>query len=355
MLSRTEVEERTQLSRHVVAAVVIELVARGELVEARQSQASGRGRPPVRYARSALQAPVLLIRLRKNGLTSVTSVCSEGADGQECVCAPWSAPWQTWADSIAAAGRQLKTRPRLAVLSVPFPVAEGRGAPPMHDIPENHRPAGRKMPPRSPWLDRDPRPALSEVLGYPALMVNDANLAALGEARFGAGREMRAVMHVSVVQGIGAGLVVDGKLFTGAHGFSGELAHVQVTPDGPPCVCGNRGCLAMVAGPGPREGGPDPKWHSELGSLVGQALAPFITAFDPDCVVTDAMLGSHAAPFTAALTAELVHRCPPPLAVGLTIAPGTLDDAEVYGALAAADAYAVALEGNLPRPVSPPQ
>lgn len=350
VLSRTEVEERTGLSRHVVAAVVTGLLARGELVEARQLPASGtRGRPPVRYARTALQAPVLLIKLRKDGLTSVTCVCGDGARGQESVCAPWSAPWQTWSGSVAAAGREAKARPRLAVLSVPFPVAEGRGAPPMHDIPENLRVAGRKMPPRSPWLDRDPRPALSEVLGYPALMVNDSNLAALGEARFGAGQGRRTVMHVSVVQGIGAGIVMDGKLFTGAHGFSGELAHVQVIPDGLPCVCGNYGCLAIVAGPEPREGGSGLKRNSELGSLVGQALAPFITAFDPDCVVTDARLGSETASFTASLTAELQRRCPPSLTAGLSILPGTLDDAELYGCLAAADAYAATLDGKPPQ------
>jgi predicted NBD/HSP70 family sugar kinase len=172
-------------------------------------------------------------------------------------------------------------------------------------------------------------------------MMNDANLAALGEATFGAGRGMRTVMHVSVVQGIGAGLVVDGRLFTGAHGFSGELAHVQVTPDGPPCVCGNRGCLAIAAGPEYNKSGAAPERHSVLGSLTGQALAPFITAFDPDCVVTDARLGGDAASFTAALTAELAQRCPPSLTDGLAILPGTLDDAELHGALAAADAYAL--------------
>ena len=183
----------------------------------------------------------------------------------------------------------------------------------MRAIPEEHlRAAGRKMRPRSPWLEHDPRPALSESLGYPALMVNDSNLAALGEAKFGTGRGMRTVMHISVVQGIGAGLVVDGELFTGAHGFSGELAHVQVTPDGAPCVCGNRGCLATVLRLCSGETGPEAKPRPELGTLVGQVLAPFITAFDPDCVVTDSRLGSAAAPFIAGLTAELRPALPAP-------------------------------------------
>lgn len=342
-LSRAELEERTGLSRHVVADIVAALLARGELVETRHCPPPEvRGRPPVRYARAALQAPVLLIRLRKEGLTSVTSVCADGAPGPEKNCAPWSASWEIWSRSVADASEQVGARPRLAVLSVPFPVAEGRRVPPMRGIPEEHlTAAGRTTRPRSSWLEHDPRPTLSESLGYPALMVNDSNLAALGEARFGTGRGMRAVMHVSVMQGIGAGLVVDGELFTGAHGFSGELAHVQVTPDGAPCVCGNRGCLATVLRLRGGEAGPGVKLRPELGTLVGQVLAPFITAFDPDCVVTDARLGSAGAPFIAGLTAELIRRCPPPLTAGLTILAGGLDDAEMYGALAAADAHAI--------------
>ena len=89
------------------------------------------------------------------------------------------------------------------------------------------------MPPRPAWLEKDPRPDLGDLLGCTALMVNDANLAALGEAWFGSGRGRRAVFHICVADGIGAGFVFDGRLFTGAHGFSGELAHVQVTPEGP--------------------------------------------------------------------------------------------------------------------------
>ena len=125
-LSRAELEERTGLSRHVVADIVAELLARGELVETRHyPPPEVRGRPPVRYARAALQAPVLLIRLRKEGLTSVTSVGADGAPGSENVCAPWSASWEIWSRSVADASEQV-TRPRLAVLSVPFPVAERR-------------------------------------------------------------------------------------------------------------------------------------------------------------------------------------------------------------------------------------
>jgi predicted NBD/HSP70 family sugar kinase len=77
---------------------------------------------------------------------------------------------------------------------------------------------------------------------------NEANLAALGELWFGAGPSLGDFVHVSGEIGIGAGIVVAGRVFRGAHGFAGELGHVMVEPSGPPCACGSRGCLEQVAG-----------------------------------------------------------------------------------------------------------
>jgi predicted NBD/HSP70 family sugar kinase len=106
---------------------------------------------------------------------------------------------------------------------------------------------GNRMSPGPGWPKDDPRPALSGLLGCTALMVNDANLAALGEAWVRGREGRRTVFHICLADGIGAGFVFDGRLFTGARGFSGELAHVQVTPEGIPCACGNRGRLITHA------------------------------------------------------------------------------------------------------------
>jgi ROK family len=351
-LTRPELEELTGLSRTVVAGVVASLLERGELVQAHQSAAPGvRGRPPARYQRAALLPPVLLIRLGKDGSTSVSSVHGDGTSVAADECARWSETWPDWSQSVAGAAARLRAQarvpPRLAVLSAPFPVAEGEGAPRIYAVPpEVLKMTGKRMPLRSPWLGRDPRPALSDLLGCTALMVNDANLAALGEARFGAGRGRLAVVHVVVVNGVGAGFVFGGRLFTGAHGFSGELAHVQIRSDGYPCVCGNRGCLVTESPLRAGQGGQRmalPGHLAELGSLVGRALAPLVTVLDPDCVVVDARLGEAAELFIAGVTAEVAQRCPPPLAERLTVVQGELDDAEMFGALAAADAYAATL------------
>jgi len=81
---------------------------------------------------------------------------------------------------------------------------------------------------------------------YPVLMDNEANLGALGWLRGTTGR--RDFVYVSGEIGIGAGLVVDGALFRGTSGFAGELGHVVVDRDGPPCGCGGRGCVEAYAG-----------------------------------------------------------------------------------------------------------
>ncbi|MBS3946865.1 MAG: ROK family protein [Dethiobacter sp.] len=88
---------------------------------------------------------------------------------------------------------------------------------------------------------------LAERLGLPVLAENDANAAALGEARCGAGSGASELIFVTVSTGIGAGLVLNGQIYRGAGGFAGEVGHMVVRPDGPTCGCGRRGCLETVA------------------------------------------------------------------------------------------------------------
>ena len=88
---------------------------------------------------------------------------------------------------------------------------------------------------------------LEKLLGVPVIAENDANAAALGEAHYGAGAGSRNMAFVTVSTGIGAGLVLDGRLYRGNRGFSGEIGHMAVKPDGPLCGCGRRGFLETVA------------------------------------------------------------------------------------------------------------
>jgi glucokinase len=155
------------------------------------------------------------------------------------------------------------------------------------------------------------------------LIENDANFATLAEHRLGAAQGYRHVLMVTLGTGIGGGLVIDGRVQVGAHGFAGEIGHMVVDPAGPPCPCGRRGCWeryasggglgllareAALAGKLPevvklsggdpesvrgedvtaaaRAGDPDARQVMEqVGWWVGFGLANLACVVDPECVV----------------------------------------------------------------------
>jgi len=90
-------------------------------------------------------------------------------------------------------------------------------------------------------------PALRKIVGVPARIGNDANMAAYGEFRHGAGRGVRSLVLFTVGTGIGGGIILDGKIWEGEGGFAGELGHITVNPEGELCGCGRRGCLETEA------------------------------------------------------------------------------------------------------------
>ncbi len=92
---------------------------------------------------------------------------------------------------------------------------------------------------------------VEERLGVPALLDNDANVAALGEHRHGAGRGYKHLVYITQSTGIGGGVIVRGELVHGVCDGAGEVGHMTVLPDGPECGCGGRGCLeALCSGTG---------------------------------------------------------------------------------------------------------
>jgi glucokinase len=97
------------------------------------------------------------------------------------------------------------------------------------------------------WREAPFRDNLAERLGRPVFLENDANLGALGEYTFGAGRGCNEMVFVTVSTGIGGGLIRRGEISGGAGGGAGEIGHIKVVPDGPRCGCGDRGCLEAVA------------------------------------------------------------------------------------------------------------
>lgn len=97
------------------------------------------------------------------------------------------------------------------------------------------------------WENVDVGDPLARATGLPVVVNNDVNTLVVAEQWFGAGRGLRSFAVVTVGAGVGCGLLLDGKLFAGATGLAGEFGHLPLDAEGPPCNCGNRGCLEAVA------------------------------------------------------------------------------------------------------------
>jgi glucokinase len=128
------------------------------------------------------------------------------------------------------------------------------------------------------WENIPLRHLLEAEFDAPASVDNDANLAALGEHRFGAGRGFDSLLYVTVSTGVGGGWILNQQIWHGAEGMAGEIGHTVVDPDGPVCTCGKNGCLERLAA-GPVIGQRAREWLATqpnrggaLRSLVGNDL-----------------------------------------------------------------------------------
>jgi len=138
-----------------------------------------------------------------------------------------------FADALSAAVRQLSKENGQVLTAV------GIGAPNA-----NQYTGIIEMAPNLPWkYDVPLARMISDRLGVPAVLGNDANAAALGEWRYGAGQGYKDLLVVTLGTGVGSGFIVNGQLVLGSHGNAGELGHMTLIIDGRPCTCGRQGCL----------------------------------------------------------------------------------------------------------------
>ncbi len=101
--------------------------------------------------------------------------------------------------------------------------------------------------PNIAWRDVDLKAELEERLALPFVIENDANAAAWGEFRFGAGHDVEDLLMLTVGTGVGGGVVLGGEVYRGAFGVAAEIGHLRVVPGGLLCGCGNLGCLEQYA------------------------------------------------------------------------------------------------------------
>ncbi len=180
----------------------------------------------------------------------------------------------------------------------------GFGIPGILDLP-----AGivRRSPNLPRWQGFDFRAVVGQHLDVPFTIENDANAAVLGEAWLGAGRGMTHVTMITLGTGVGGGVIIDGEILHGTHGYAGELGHTVVDPNGPQCGCGSYGCLeqfasgtaiARMAEPhygtvtaetvaqAARRGDPPAiAVYQNVGKYLGIAGASFANLLNPQCLV----------------------------------------------------------------------
>ncbi|MGW2326941.1 ROK family protein [Streptomyces sp. NPDC001700] len=342
-LSRASVAARVGLTRAAVSTLVDELIRDGLLVELGPSRPGTVGRPG-----SALQ-------LNERGPAGIGAEI--GVD-HLAVCAVDLGGRIRARTEVAAPNRDRAAGPALARLAdlVRQVAAEA--------VREGLRPAGLAVAvpglvardsslvvraPNLGWEGVDIGPALRAALpGLPLTVDNEANLGALAELwRGGHDPAPRDFVHVSAEIGIGAAVVLDGRLLRGTHGFAGELGHVPVRPEGPACACGGRGCLEQYAGeeavlrasglspgqaaaqhPGPggriallaeRAADGDQRVRRALrgaGAALGIALAGAVNLLDPRTVVLGGALTPLAPWLLPALERELALRLADPARSG---------------------------------------
>jgi glucokinase len=216
------------------------------------------------------------------------------------------------------------------------------------------------------WLDLPLGQILHNHWSCPVFVENDANLAALGEWRFGAGRGAHHLIMLTLGTGIGGGIIVDDRLVRGAQGLAGELGHIPIQPFGPLCSCGKPGHLeAMASGPAiarqVRERGGlqsegaagdataeeiaaaaragDPVALSVLqvaAQALGMALAGLVHTFNPERIILGGGVARAGGPFLEDVKRALLDSLmSPAFSERLDVLPSSLgDEAALLGGLA---------------------
>ncbi|MBG0827168.1 ROK family transcriptional regulator [Planomonospora sp. ID67723] len=238
-VTRAALSEITGLTKTTVSKMIGDLIGAGMVAETGTLRDGERGRPGTAVSLSGERVAALGLEINVDYLSAcivdltlaVRARCTQAVDNRS------ASPVETLArlrklihravDEARSAGLVIAG----SALAVPGPVDGGL----LHSAPNLG------------WRDVrfDDLPGTGST-ALPLAVENEANLAALGELWFGAGHD--DFLHVSGEIGVGAGLVVGGALFRGARGLAGELGHVVVSPDGPACRCGGRGCLEQYAG-----------------------------------------------------------------------------------------------------------
>ena len=257
-----------------MSAIVSDLLSTGLVTEARAGISSG-GRRPIMLEFQDQSSFIVGVEL---GATHVSCVLTD----LRCnVRASWSAP------------APVRDEPEVALKKMTIgvhSVLEADGLQPSQVLgigvavpsPVDEAHPGKLLALVLPkWEGYDIANHLRGTFERPVFVDNDANLGALAELWWGAGSAAANLAYIKVATGVGAGLIINGRIFRGSGGIAGEIGHTSIDPNGPQCVCGLKGCLATFIGTNAllqraedelRARGSDRSPPASIDELVGAAL-----------------------------------------------------------------------------------
>jgi predicted NBD/HSP70 family sugar kinase len=342
--SRGDLIRLTGLSRTTITSVVGDLGALGLVTESPAADGgdrrgrSARGRPTMRLRLDSAAGIVLGVDIGHGALRTAI------ADLTGSMLAERSVPCDV-ADRDAAMRAALGSADALiAEAGVSREALLGVGVAVTGPLSRRVALPSRLLP---RWLEDATPEDFESLLGAPAVVDNDANLAAFAEHCVGVARGIDDMVGVMIGDGIGGGLVLDGRPYAGAGGMAGELGHVQVDPDGSLCRCGNRGCLGTVAAAGPLldllrpvygdgltvegmlelvgagEEGPR-RLIEDAGRAVGRVLGGLCNHLNPACIVIGGSVGAAGAPLLAGVREGIDRHALPAVADMVDVVAGKL-------------------------------
>ena len=351
--SRSDLARLTGLSRTTVGSLVADLQARGLIVEhGDDDRQPGRGRPPIVLSLDRSAGVAIGIDFDHDRVRVALADLSANVLGEDCVEIDVD---HSASDAIDAVVEMVEALRIGAGVERTELVGAGVGLPGPIDRRSGRVGSAVILP---GWADLPARETLARRLGLRVQVDNDANLGALAELSFGAGRGLSDLIYVRLGSGVGAGLVMGGRLHHGAAGLAGEIGHVQVRADGAVCRCGNRGCLETIAAEGairallrPARGHDLTRREilelvaegdlgatrvvNDAGRAVGRVLADLCNAVNPEAVVVGGELSEAGEPLLSGIREVIDRYALPGAAQVVRVVHGELGDrAEVLGAVA---------------------
>jgi len=214
------------------------------------------------------------------------------------------------------------------------------------------------------WKDIEIKKYLEDKFDFPVIIGEAANATAVAEKWFGCAKEYKNFISILISQGVGAGIVINGKIYWGESGFAGEIGHVSIDYNGPQCSCGNKGCLELYCSTLSllkkaqsiyssekiknfddilKKFNNDKKildLVTENGKYLGFAIVNLINSFNPELIVIHSEMNKFGDIWIENISSSAIRRLLPEISSNVKIKYSTLKDDPVFlGAIAMVCAY----------------